>query len=893
MVTIRRTLAATALGLAILGTPAPAFADWPMLGANPQRTSWVADEVRGRIKPVWYRPIEPYINYKVQVIAADGRLFVTTARGLYALDATNGDVAWVYPTELPLGHSPTYANGVLYVGSYDRTIHAVDAATGRRLAGWAPFVAMAGFETNPLVVNGRVYAGSRDGHFYCLDAKTGRLFWRFKTDAAIRNSAALDGGGVIYFASEDLHAYALKDLGDSYQLVWRSEKMLGDSFASYWPVVYRDWVIFSGSEGYMFWPPHGTGTQLMWDDKDGINANLTLATATEPGDWAPGTVTMDASPILQYYEGKPYRRRVFMLRRADGREYTFDSDGDGVPEYAPFTFSGAIHSGPKYPPVVGVDGVLYTHTDTVATSDMWTPQGALVGWKVGTRHISRVMDWGVKQQQAADEPMAFSMGGRVAYWSLCCDRESGAFDVTIPFGQSNRWWNYWGYSGRFSLFPNYQPMYSGEAVWSETSRTGDDMDGWFVYGAPDGFYGRHGTQSPWVPYNGMIYRVMGNTIVAAAPWGTATAPLPMAQAMPAVDDFSPPDVNAVRLRLEEEIQKMVTAGHLKPGLFRSNVGDDTLNGNSLTKAEMDQGTFYFSSLSDTVYAMVRALPHVSTPLQEQARAYIQAEMAAYPIDVYAYVGHVDGTPRQAAVIPPDHVAKFTLGKQTTVVNNLPWKFPMMSFYAAWKYAQLWPSEASRLYTNLRQKLTLPPAISDAKLLSGFQALNAYLAGYRGFLELEKLAGMPESAAVRSEYDRLFALRIAHFSIDAPFVAHWKHKNFIMARHFLYMVPEVAEELRKAKASEVERALERINKVTPYWFVAGSDSANREGSHQQLYDAAILNGYAMILQRPYREVVKYLDAPAFLVGDLLYIHNLVSVLEAAATPAPPRSLRVVP
>jgi hypothetical protein len=36
-----------------------------MVGANPQRTSWVPDEVRGDVRPVWYRPIEPYINYKI------------------------------------------------------------------------------------------------------------------------------------------------------------------------------------------------------------------------------------------------------------------------------------------------------------------------------------------------------------------------------------------------------------------------------------------------------------------------------------------------------------------------------------------------------------------------------------------------------------------------------------------------------------------------------------------------------------------------------------------------------------------------------------------------------------------------------------------------------------
>ena len=122
-----------------------------MAGANPQRTSWSEEEVRGRLQPVWYRPIEPYIPAKVQIIAAEGLLFIATARGLYALDAETGAERWVYATELPLGHSPTVVDGVAYVGGLDHQLHAVDAGTGERL--WT-FEAGAGFDTNPLAVNG-------------------------------------------------------------------------------------------------------------------------------------------------------------------------------------------------------------------------------------------------------------------------------------------------------------------------------------------------------------------------------------------------------------------------------------------------------------------------------------------------------------------------------------------------------------------------------------------------------------------------------------------------------------------------------------------------------------------------------------------------------------------
>ncbi|MGE3841510.1 MAG: PQQ-binding-like beta-propeller repeat protein [Vicinamibacterales bacterium] len=845
----------------------PASAEWPTLGANQERTSAVREEVRGPLSAAWYRPFEPYINYKTQVIAADGRLFVSTARGLYALDSDTGAMLWVYPTETPLGHSPTYAGGTLYVGSYDRTIHRIDAATGQRMPGWTPHVAGAGFETNPLVSNGRIYAGNRDGYFYCLDAITGALRWRFRTGAAIRNSAAMDASNTIYFASEDLHAYALQDAGDQERLLWRSSKLLGDTFSTYWPVVYRDWVIFSGGMGYFYRPPYGDGVQLMWDDKNDIDANLTARLGREPGDWAPGTVTMNAAPLLEHYETKPHRRRVFLLNRATGEEYTFDSDGDGRPEYAPLTFSGVTQSGSKYPPVVGHDGVLYSHVAIVSSKDLWTPAGALVGWKVGTATLSRVMEW-EKADQAADEPMAFSIGGDLAYWNLCCDRESGSFDLSVPFGVTGRWWLFWAYSGRFQKLPDYEPMYDG-----------DDGDGWGVYGGPLGIYGKHGAQNPWIPYRGKLFRIMGNSVVALARNGRARGPLGFARTASTRDMVAVPTVGELKNRLAEEIEKVLAAGHLKPGLFRSNVGDYVLNGNG--RSEMDQGIYYFSSPGDTIYALLRALPHLPKNEQTKLREHIQKEMSAYPLDVYASVGHREGTPRQAAVVPPEYAVDFTVDKKTDVYNNRPWRFPLMAFYAAWKYAQIWPAEGPKLYQNLRAKLTLPAAVTDDALRVNPQVLNAYLAGYLGFLELERTVGRPESADVRREYDRLLEIRLDNVSLDLPYQGEQAQhlKNFRMARHFMFLVPEIAKQLRTRRLKEVAELVGRIDQVTPYWFVEGYDATSQEGTHQQLYDVATFNAHAMILQTPYAQLVKYLDAPVFQVGDWFYLHNLISAIEA--------------
>ena len=50
--------------------------EWPMLAANPERTSWTSQEVRGPLSIEWYHPIEPFIPTDEELfgdIMRDGR----------------------------------------------------------------------------------------------------------------------------------------------------------------------------------------------------------------------------------------------------------------------------------------------------------------------------------------------------------------------------------------------------------------------------------------------------------------------------------------------------------------------------------------------------------------------------------------------------------------------------------------------------------------------------------------------------------------------------------------------------------------------------------------------------------------------------------------------------
>ena len=64
------------------------------------------------------------------------------------------------------------------------------------------------FLSSPVVANGVVYFGSGDGNLYALDSATGDLHWKFKTGDVVHASPAL-ADGVLFFGSWDSYFYAV------------------------------------------------------------------------------------------------------------------------------------------------------------------------------------------------------------------------------------------------------------------------------------------------------------------------------------------------------------------------------------------------------------------------------------------------------------------------------------------------------------------------------------------------------------------------------------------------------------------------------------------------------------------------------------------------------------
>ena len=169
---------------------------------------------------------------------ADGSVYFGAYDGnFYAIDAVSGKLRWKFsnPGErryaathlhgsLPAGEtmpdpfdvylsSPTVWNGVVYFGSGDGNVYALDTATGSLRWKYKTGDVV---HASPAIVDGRVYLGSWDSYFYALDAATGKEIWRFKTgeDPDIHNQVGIQSSatvvnGVVYFGCRDSNLYAL------------------------------------------------------------------------------------------------------------------------------------------------------------------------------------------------------------------------------------------------------------------------------------------------------------------------------------------------------------------------------------------------------------------------------------------------------------------------------------------------------------------------------------------------------------------------------------------------------------------------------------------------------------------------------------------------------------
>lgn len=130
---------------------------------------------------------------------------------LYAINAVDGELRWKYDTGDVIHASPAFHHNKVIIGGFDGHVHALDRESGSPV--WkfktvgARYFPKGEVQRAVLVDADVVYFGSRDYNLYALDANTGRGIWNMKQPRGWIIATPLEHEGNIYFGTSDAHIF--------------------------------------------------------------------------------------------------------------------------------------------------------------------------------------------------------------------------------------------------------------------------------------------------------------------------------------------------------------------------------------------------------------------------------------------------------------------------------------------------------------------------------------------------------------------------------------------------------------------------------------------------------------------------------------------------------------
>jgi len=376
----------------------------------------------------------------------------------------------------------------------------------------------------------------------------------------------------------------------------------------------------------------------------------------------------------------------------------------------------------------------------------------------------------------------------------------------------------------------------------------------------------------------------------------------------------------LRLELITEIEKMVAAGHLRPGYGIHGIWD------SVASSRIGQYMAdYYHNPAEMYYTLLMAFPLLPANLQGQVQQYLQSEFQTYPPFAVSHVGWSTGTTRNFFDLPPETEADTSSFTPCEICNS--WGFPGENIYASYVYAKNF-GNAAGIFSQVDDKLDYLPDFPQ----SFPHRLNSKIIGYIGYLRLADLANITPSDSIENDMVDLFVARAAlskyASALDATGFEYGGYKwsvrtsapnhpdtlftprmigtlwsqmplygyprnvitglsgghtggGYSFGIDFLSLVPELAAFLHEYAHSEVQATVDDYSTRAPYWFVAQVQELGGESVIVPIYDVvAMFQAKAMILGESRSEIEQYLDVPVMKVGDLYYLLNLVATLKAS-------------
>merc|ERR1712166_912037 len=163
---------------------------------------------------IWSFATGKYVDSS-PALSIDGKVVYvgSTDTSLYAVNASTGSKIWSFATRGSVGSSPTLSSDgkVVYIGSYDNNLYAVNALTGSKIWSFSTGDATWGGPVTSSVLSSDdkvVYIGcSGYTSLYAVNVSTASKMWTFANGNQAESSPVLSSDGkVVYFGSYAVHA---------------------------------------------------------------------------------------------------------------------------------------------------------------------------------------------------------------------------------------------------------------------------------------------------------------------------------------------------------------------------------------------------------------------------------------------------------------------------------------------------------------------------------------------------------------------------------------------------------------------------------------------------------------------------------------------------------------
>ena len=174
-------------------------------------------------------------------------------------------IKWTFKSDGRIYSSPVIDNGLIYIGSGDQKLYAIDQETGKKV--WE-FETSGAVHATPYVGKKLVYISSSDGNLYALDKFKGILKWKFASKGEKMQdiwdyyiSSPVADSMNVYWGSGDGHLYAINAETGKRQWAFPTNNIVHAT-----PVIARDTIFIGDFGGNLYSINKNNGT-LLWKFK--------------------------------------------------------------------------------------------------------------------------------------------------------------------------------------------------------------------------------------------------------------------------------------------------------------------------------------------------------------------------------------------------------------------------------------------------------------------------------------------------------------------------------------------------------------------------------------------------------------------------------------------------